>query len=323
MDMRGKTVLVSGAARAPGMGHATAVLLAAAGADVACADLIGTGAGPTGAGADLIGTGAGPTGTGAGPTGTGAGSPARTETGRSGGGRDDTAHTGYADPAVFDSVIADVERAAADGGGRVMAIRQASSGGDGYAAIVAETLAAFGRLDACCIMNGATGAQAGDGPLLDLAEASWRGCLEMNLTGSLLLAQHAARAMITSGTGGSIVHLSSHAALSPTAGAGAIGAARAAIGQLVRVLAVELGPHQIRVNAVAPLAVEPEPRFPNPGLLALAEKQGIEYHEWIRRRIPLGRSQQATETAAVIAFLCSDAASFVSGTTIGVNGGSV
>lgn len=277
MDMRGRAVLVSGAARPPGIGRATATLLAAAGADVACADLIRTGS---------------------------------------------MDNTGHADPAVFDEVIADVERAAA-GGGRVRPIRQSVAGGDGYAAIVDETVTAFGRLDACCILNGATGADAGDGSLLDLTEASWRCCLEMNLTGSLLLAKQAAEAMITAGNGGSIVHLSSHAASSPTAGAGAVGAARAAIDQLVRALAVELGPHGIRVNAVAPLAVEPAPGFPNPGLLALAEKQGISYREWLRRRIPLGRSQDASETAAVIGFLCSDAASFVSGTVIPVNGGAV
>ena len=276
MDMRGRVVLVSGAARPPGIGRATATLLAASGASVVCADLLGTGR---------------------------------------------TANTGHADPAVFDSVIADVERAAVGGGGRVRAIRQAAQGREGYARIVDETMAAFGRLDACCILNGATGADSGDGPLLDLAEASWRRCLEMNLTGSLLLAQQAATAMIATGDGGSIVHLSSHAGLSPTAGAGAIGAARAAIDQLIRVLALELGPRGIRVNAVAPLAVEPEPEFPNPGLLALAEKQGISYRDWLRQRIPLGRSQHASETAAVIAFLCSDAASFVSGTVIPVNGG--
>jgi NAD(P)-dependent dehydrogenase (short-subunit alcohol dehydrogenase family) len=272
--MRGRAVLVSGAARPPGMGCATAALLAAAGADVACADLTGSG------------------------------------------------DTGYADPDVFDSVIADTERAAAEGGGRVLAIRQRETGAAGYSAIVDETLAKFGRLDACCVLNGATGADAGDGPLLELSEASWRRCLEMNLTGSLLLAQRAARAMIDGGRGGSIVHLSSHAALSPTGGAGAVGAARAAVDQLVRVLALELGPHGIRVNAVAPLAVGPEPRFPNPGLLALAEKAGISYQEWLARRIPLGRSQRAGETAAVIAFLCSDESSFVSGTVIPVNGGS-
>jgi NAD(P)-dependent dehydrogenase (short-subunit alcohol dehydrogenase family) len=270
----GQVVLVSGAARPPGLGRATARLLAAAGADVVCADVVGAG------------------------------------------------DTGLADPDAFDHMVADVEAAAASGGGQVFAVRQDEVGGAGYAAVVDAAVSRFGRLDACCVLNGATGAGAGDGPLLDLGEASWRRCLEMNLVGGLLLAQQAARAMIAGGRGGSIVHLSSHAGTAPTRGAGAVGAARAAINQLVRVLAVELGPFGIRVNAVAPLAVEPAAGFPNPGLLALAERDGIPYPEWIARSIPLGRSQRADETAAVIAFLCSGAASFVSGVVVPVNGGS-
>ena len=171
------------------------------------------------------------------------------------------------------------------------------------------------------MLNGATGAAAGDGPLVELAEDSWRRCLEVNLTGSWLLAQAAAKAMIGGGRPGSLVLLSSHAAIAPTPGAGAVGAARAAVDQLVAVLAAELGPHGIRCNAVAPLAVEPSDRFPNPGLTALAANAGFSFEDWIARRIPLGRAQQAAETAAVIGFLCSDAASFISGVTIPVNGG--
>ena len=273
VDLRGRVVLVSGAARPPGMGCATARLAALAGADVICADVIGSG------------------------------------------------DTGYAAPDVFDSVVADVEQAAAEGGGRVLAVRRRSSDQADWTATVDASVARFGRLDACCVMNGATGAVAGDGPLIEISEASWRRCLDVNLTGALLLAQQAARAMIDGGRGGSLVHLSSHAALSPTRGVGAVGAARAGIGQLVRVLALELGPHGIRVNAVAPLAVEPRPGFPNPGLLALAHREGTSYPD-LKARIPLGRSQQAEETAAVFLFLCSDASSFVSGAVVPVNGGS-
>jgi NAD(P)-dependent dehydrogenase (short-subunit alcohol dehydrogenase family) len=272
--LRGKVILVSGAARPPGMGCATARLAAEAGADVICADIIGS--------------------------------------------RD----TGYAASDVFDGVIAEVEQAAEKGGGRVLALpmRPDTTAGD-WADVVGHTVSAFGGLDACCIMNGATGPEAGDGPLADLSEASLRRCLEMNLVSALLLSQQAAGAMIDGGHGGSIVHLSSHAALVPVSGAGLVGAARAAVGHLVRVLAVELGPHRIRVNAVAPLAVEPQPGFPNPGLLALAQRTGGSYQDW-KARIPLGRSQQAEETGAVFLFLCSDASSFVSGAVVPVTGGS-
>jgi NAD(P)-dependent dehydrogenase (short-subunit alcohol dehydrogenase family) len=272
VDLRGKVVLISGAARPPGMGYEAARLAARAGADLVCADIIGSG------------------------------------------------DTGYAAPDVFDSVVSEVEEAATLGGGRVLALRQRADDRSGWEAIVGESVAKFGRLDACCIMNGATGPGAGDGPLMELSEASWRRCLEINLIDALLLAQAAGRAMVAGGRGGSIVHLSSHAALVPTGGAGAVGAARAGIGHLVRTLALELGPHGIRVNAVAPLAVEPQPRFPNPGLLAVAVREGISFQDLVAR-IPLGRPQQAAETAAVFLFLCSDASSFVSGTVVPVTGG--
>jgi NAD(P)-dependent dehydrogenase (short-subunit alcohol dehydrogenase family) len=273
VGLSGKAVLVSGAARPPGMGFATARLAAAAGADVACADILGSG------------------------------------------------DTGYADPEVFDRVIAEVEEAAKLGGGRVLALPVRPGEVPDWGGVVDATVSAFGGLDACCVLNGATGAEAGDGPLAEVAEVSLRRCLEVNLVAALLLAQSAARAMIGGGRGGSIVHLSSHAALTPARGAGAVGAARAAIDHAVRVLAVELGPHGIRVNAVAPLAVEPQPGFPNPGLLALAQRTGVSYAD-MKARIPLGRSQRAEETAAVVLFLCSDAASYVSGAVVPVSGGS-
>ncbi len=266
-------VLVSGVARPPGIGYATALHMAGIGADLICADLVGSG------------------------------------------------DTGYATEDTFEAVVADVTARAAHQGGRVVAHRMESLDSQHLSALFESAAASFGRLDWCCVLNGATGAAAGDGPLVELAEDSWRRCLEMNLTATLLLAQAAAKAMIGGGRPGSLVLLSSHAAIAPTPGAGAVGAARAAVDQLGAVLAAELGPHGIRCNAVAPLAVEPSERFPNPGLTALAVNAGISFEDWIARRIPLGRAQQAAETAAVIGFLCSEAASFISGVTIPINGG--
>jgi NAD(P)-dependent dehydrogenase (short-subunit alcohol dehydrogenase family) len=265
--------LVSGVARPPGIGYATALRLAEMGADLLCADLVGSG------------------------------------------------DTAYASDEAFDDVVAEVTERAARHGGRVVAHRLESLEKQDISTLLAHTLDAFGGLDWCCVLNGATGAAAGDGLLLELAEDSWRRCLDVNLTGSWLLAQAAAKAMIAGGRPGSLVLLSSHAAIAPTIGAGAVGAARAAVDQMVAVLAAELGPHGIRCNAVAPLAVEPSNRFPNPGLTALAVNEGVSFATWIAARIPLGRAQQATETAAVITFLCSDAASYVSGVTIPINGG--
>jgi NAD(P)-dependent dehydrogenase (short-subunit alcohol dehydrogenase family) len=270
-----RVALVSGVARPPGIGRATALRLVRAGFTVACADLLA--ARPEG--------------------------------------------TGTVTPALFDDVVAEIEQAAGSGGGEVLALPQREADPRSWQQLVDATTARFGRLDVCCALNGITGPHAGDGALLDVTEDAWARGLELNLTGPWLLVRAAALAMRAAGRPGTIVVLSSQAALAPKAGVGALGAARAAVNHLVSVLAKELGPDQIRVNAVAPLSVAPSERFPNPGLIALAERQGMSFAEWTARQIPLGRAQDADETAAVIEFLCSDAASYVSGVTIPVHGG--
>ncbi|MFD2351456.1 SDR family oxidoreductase [Nonomuraea ferruginea] len=78
----------------------------------------------------------------------------------------------------------------------------------------------------------------------------------------------------------------------------------------------------MRVNTVCPLGVHPgDPRFPNPGLVRLAEREGLPLADWLARTIPLGRGQSADEVAAAVEFLVSDAASFVSGVNLPVAGG--
>jgi NAD(P)-dependent dehydrogenase (short-subunit alcohol dehydrogenase family) len=86
-------------------------------------------------------------------------------------------------------------------------------------------------------------------------------------------------------------------------------------------LARELAPHRIRVNMVHPLGVDAGDGVKNPGLARAAEKAGRSVEQWMRDMIPFGRFQAADETAAVVAFLCSDAASFTSGQAISVAGG--
>jgi NAD(P)-dependent dehydrogenase (short-subunit alcohol dehydrogenase family) len=273
-DFSGQVVLVSGVARPPGIGRATALRLARAGATVACADVVS----------------------------------------------EQVRDTAVAPVALFDRVVSEVRAAAGDSGGEVLRLPHDDAAGS-WPRLVEATVGAFGQIDICCVLNGVTGAAAGDGALVDLAEESWRRSMELNLTGAWLLSRAAARAMITAGRGGCIVHLSSEAALVAKAGVGAVGPARAAVNHLVAVLAKELGGFGIRCNAVAPLSVEPTDLFPNPGLIALAERESGSFAEWVRGQIPLGRAQSADETAAVISFLCSQDASYVSGVTIPVCGG--
>jgi NAD(P)-dependent dehydrogenase (short-subunit alcohol dehydrogenase family) len=125
--------------------------------------------------------------------------------------------------------------------------------------------------------------------------------------------------MIDRGEGGAIVLLSSYAAVMAPVRSGAVAAARAATNTLTTVLAAELAPHNIRVNAVMPLGVQSsDARFPNPGLTgAAATPTG-----WAPTDIPMGRPQSPDETAAAIEFLCSDEASYITGVCLPVAGGS-
>jgi NAD(P)-dependent dehydrogenase (short-subunit alcohol dehydrogenase family) len=272
----GQVAVVSGVARPPGIGRATALRLAAGGAQVVCADLVTPDANA------------------------------------------DTNDTGSAPADRFERIVAEVGAA---GPGEVLAVAQSGTGAADWDGLVRAAVDRYGRLDICCALGGATGPDAGDGRLLDLSEGSWQRCLELNLTAGWRLCRAAARAMIEGGRPGAIVLLSSHAASAPTANYGALGAARAGLQHLVAVLGQELAGYGIRCNAVAPLAVAPDDQFPNPGLVALADRNGGSLADWLARTVPLGRAQRADETAAVIEFLCSTAASYLTGVTVPVSGG--
>jgi NAD(P)-dependent dehydrogenase (short-subunit alcohol dehydrogenase family) len=171
------------------------------------------------------------------------------------------------------------------------------------------TLETFGRLD-ILVNNAATNPVFG--PLLDVEEDAWDRIMALNVKSYLLVAQRAARAMAPTGRG-AIVNVASTAGLRASPGLGAYSVSKAAVIMLTRVLGRELAPLGIRVNGVAPALIETrfsEALWKNPEILS-------RYLE----STPLGRAGQPEEVAGAVVYLCSDAASYVTGQTLLVDGG--
>ncbi len=143
--------------------------------------------------------------------------------------------------------------------------------------------------------------------------------ITMNLFPVIVGCRTAIRRFCASGTHGAIVNLSSHQARQAVPGSTPYVTAKSAIEGLTRALAVEYGPHGIRVNAIAPGSVETE-RYEE--LLRQKEPEAAaRIEEQMRLLHPLGRIARSQEVAAAIVYLLSDDASFINGATLPVDGG--
>ncbi len=152
------------------------------------------------------------------------------------------------------------------------------------------------------------------GPLLELDPDVWRKIFEANLTGPLLLTQRLGRGM-RERRRGAIVNVASNGGLRPAPGIGAYCVSKAALIHLTRVLAQELGPHGVRVNAVAPGLVETR--------MARALIDDERIHADVVGRTPLRRHAQPEEIAGAVLLLASDAGSYAQGEVIVLDGGAV
>lgn len=161
---------------------------------------------------------------------------------------------------------------------------------------------------------------AGAGPLADLAFDEWRRILSVNLDGAFLTLRACLRAMQG---GGAIVCVASAAALKPEPGGGPYSASKAALIQLARVAAKEGLAMRIRVNCVAPAGVETPIWDAFPAFTDRAREVGRDaaFAEIAAGGAPLGRFAHPDEVAEQIAFLLSDAAATITGSTLVADGG--
>ena len=199
-----------------------------------------------------------------------------------------------------------VAAAIAAAGGRAITVRADVASKQEVDKMFDEVLAAFGRLD--ILVNNA-GIQTWK-PLLELTEQEWDRVLDVNLKGCFLCTQRAARAMKDSG-GGVIVNIGSGCNKWPFPNLVNYTASKGGIEQFTKVAAVELGPFRIRVNCVAPGAIEIE---------RTKEEAGDYAGTW-SRLTPMRRIGLPSDVAATVAFLCEDRAEFITGQTIWVDGG--
>jgi NAD(P)-dependent dehydrogenase (short-subunit alcohol dehydrogenase family) len=168
----------------------------------------------------------------------------------------------------------------------------------------------FGRLD-ILVNNAATNPVFG--PLIDVEERAFDVIMNTNLKGYFLLSQMAAKMMIAQGGDGQIINISSIGGTSPEKGLGVYSISKAAVNMLTKVLAVELGDHNIRVNALAPGVIKTRfsrALWDNELFMAEALKQ-----------TPLKRIAEPEEVARMALALASDAGSFMTGQVIVMDGG--
>lgn len=185
--------------------------------------------------------------------------------------------------------------------------------------IVAATVKRFGRLD--ILVNNA-GIGYLFGPLVEILAEHLDAVLGVNLRAPVLATKYAARQMIAQGQGGRIINIASQAGKSGFAFAAAYTASKHGLIGLTRSAAIELGEHNITVNAICPNHVTTGLGSWQNDFMSKARGQSVdEYLAEMRARIPLRRTGTPQDMAEAVAFLCSPAASYITAEAMNVSGG--
>lgn len=179
-------------------------------------------------------------------------------------------------------------------------------------ALCERTVREFGGID--ILVNNAGATRGSDRvPIVELPAEEWHRVLGTNVHGTFYMSQACARRMLVQGRGGSIVNISSLVAKLLPAGAGAYAASKAAVNALSTVMAAELGPQGIRVNAICPGIIDTS-RLDDLG-------RGEAWSELLRAHVSLGRAGTGEDIANLVTFLCSDQGAWITGQHISIDGG--
>ncbi len=208
-----------------------------------------------------------------------------------------------------------VARSASDLDELVTALKKAGHSAEALVADIADVpgltavLAGLGPLD---VMVNSAGL-ARHGPSLDTTLPDFDAVMAVNIRGAYFAAQAAAKAMIGTGAGGSIISISSQMGVVGGIDRAVYSASKHALEGMTKAMAIEWGPHRIRVNTIGPTFIRTAltaPTFANPERLA-----------WIQSKIKLPRIGEIEDIMGAVVFLASDASALITGTCLLVDGG--
>jgi NAD(P)-dependent dehydrogenase (short-subunit alcohol dehydrogenase family) len=211
--------------------------------------------------------------------------------------------------------IAEIER---EGGTAAYAVGRVERSADAQR-LVETALRTYGKLD---VLVNSAGITIPGSLVHEVDELAWQQVLAVDLTGTFLMMKHAIPPMLANG-GGSIVNVSSALALAGVPGCAAYAAAKAGLIGLTRTAAIEYAQRGIRVNVLLPGFIwTPMHRVADPSAADPSRLPTSDYHAFVASQVePIGRWGTADEVAASALFLAADESSFVTGSTLAVDGG--
>jgi NAD(P)-dependent dehydrogenase (short-subunit alcohol dehydrogenase family) len=225
-----------------------------------------------------------------------------------------------ADVAISSRKVADLEGVAAEirGLGRRALAAEAHVGRiELLQPLIARVVAELGRID-ILVNNAGTSFFS---PAIDMTEKAWDSVMNLNLKGLFFLSQAAARQMRDQGDGGSIVNISSISGYKPQAMSAHYSISKAAVRMATQVMAAEWAAYQIRVNCIAPGAVET--KLYGAIYEVLPEAQANAARHASSERIPLKRVGEPDEIASGVLYLVSPASSYMTGQSFAIDGGAL